>query len=214
MKGPKKRWFTAGDGGDAGADGPGSRGARGLFQKAGLGEAGGEDSSVAAGPGDGAEGDEAAGGAHTGAATRTLLSRKELARELRRQAYQKAKRARAADPKHLAMKEAAKLRRREQYQQVKVRRKEREAELKEKEKAAVAADQAEAKRQLAERVKSAVGRGSEPGRALARDIERALQCADVRELMDRLRGESAELAARHASVVGAPAGLAPEQDDE
>jgi len=195
MKGPKKRWLTALDGSDAGA--------------AGL-------------AGDGAEGDDADDAAesahsvarrdeHVGAPTRTLLSRKELARELRRQAYQKAKRARAADPKHLAMKEAAKLRRRELYQQAKGRRKEREAELKEKEKAAVAADQAEAKRQLAERVKSAIGRGSEPGRALARDIERALQCADVRELMDRLRSESAVLAAQHAG--GALALSAPEQDD-
>jgi hypothetical protein len=130
-----------------------------------------------------------------------VISRKELARELRRQAYRKAKQARAADPRQLAMKEVAKQRRRELYQQVKERRKERDTalktELKAKEKAAQAASRAEGKRQLAERVKGAIGRGSEPGRALARDIERALQCADVRDLMERLRGESAALAAQH-----------------
>jgi hypothetical protein len=128
---------------------------------------------------------------------RSVLSRKELARELRRQAYRKAKLARAEDPRQLAMKEVAKRRRRELYQQVKERRKEREAELKAKEKVSLAASRAEDKRQLAERVKGAIGRSSEPGRALARDIERALQCADVRDLMERLRGESAALAAQH-----------------
>jgi hypothetical protein len=59
--------------------------------------------------------------------SRSVISRKELARELRRQAYQKAKARRAEDPKHLAMKEAAKVRRRELYQQVKERRKAGEA---------------------------------------------------------------------------------------
>jgi hypothetical protein len=59
--------------------------------------------------------------------SRSVISRKELARELRRQAYQKAKARRAEDPKHLAMKEAAKVRRREVYQQVKERRKAGEA---------------------------------------------------------------------------------------
>jgi hypothetical protein len=156
---------------------------------------------------------------------RSVVSRKELGRELRRQAYQRAKKARAEDPRHLAMKEVVKQRRRELYQQVKTRRKEREAEQKAKDKVVSATAQAEAKRQLAERVKSAIGRGpgaigrgadaigrgadatgrsadaigreSEVGRALARDIERALQSADVQELMDRLRAESAELAAQH-----------------
>jgi hypothetical protein len=51
------------------------------------------------------------------------LSRKEFARQLRRQAYQKAKERRASDPKHIAMKEVAKQRRREAYQQAKERRK-------------------------------------------------------------------------------------------
>lgn len=59
--------------------------------------------------------------------SRSVISRKELARQLRRQAYQKAKARRAEDPKHLAMKEAAKVRRRELYQQVKEQRKAGEA---------------------------------------------------------------------------------------
>ena len=49
---------------------------------------------------------EAAGG--SSARETSVLSRKELARELRRAAYQRAKQARAADPKHQALKEAAK----------------------------------------------------------------------------------------------------------
>jgi len=57
------------------------------------------------------------------AATTSVISRKELGRQLRRQAYQKAKAYRAKDPKYLALKEAAKLRRRELYQQVKQSRK-------------------------------------------------------------------------------------------
>jgi hypothetical protein len=52
-----------------------------------------------------------------------LLSRKEFARRLRQQAYQRAKEQRAKDPRQIAMKEAAKERRRALYQQVKERRK-------------------------------------------------------------------------------------------
>jgi hypothetical protein len=57
------------------------------------------------------------------AATTSVISRKELGRQLRRQAYQKAKAYRAKDPKYLALKEAAKVRRRELYQRVKQSRK-------------------------------------------------------------------------------------------
>ena len=53
---------------------------------------------------------------------RRVLTRKELARELRHQAYQKAKQRRATDPRMIAMKEAAKIRRRELYQQLKERK--------------------------------------------------------------------------------------------
>jgi hypothetical protein len=110
------------------------------------------------------------------------------------------------------MKEAAKVRRREMYQQVKAQRKERDAEIESKRKTADSQARAEAKRELTERVKSAIGRGSEPikgsdllrssdllsgladdSNALARDIERALQNADVKELMERLRAESPAL---------------------
>ena len=52
-----------------------------------------------------------------------VLSRKELAREFRRAAYQRAKKQRASDPKVLAMKEAAKVYRREAYRTAKERRK-------------------------------------------------------------------------------------------
>lgn len=181
MEGPKKRWFSGSE-----AGGPALVG---RFFEAGTAASPPESEHPAGGP----QRDESP----ASAPERSVLSRKELARELRRRAYQRAKQARAEDPRHLAMKEAAKLRRREQYQQVKERRKEREAEQKAKEKVSAAAAQAAAKRELAERVKSAIGRGSEPGRALARDIERALQSADVRELMDQLRSESATLAAQH-----------------
>lgn len=147
--------------------------------------------------GAGGEDAEAEGAASVQAPTRTVISRKELARELRRQAYQRAKQARANDPRHLAMKERAKQQRRELYQKAKEQRKAREAALEAQHGAERDAARLEAKRQLAERVRGAVGKGSEPGRALARDIEHALQSAGVRELMDRLRQESAALAAKH-----------------
>jgi hypothetical protein len=51
------------------------------------------------------------------------LARKALARQLRSEAYQRAKAQRAKDPKYLAMKETVKLRRREAYAQIKGRRK-------------------------------------------------------------------------------------------
>jgi hypothetical protein len=161
--------------------------------------------------GEDAPGEDAAGGEPGGcglagsARPRTrdtsVISRKELARELRREAYQRAKKARAVDPKHLALKEAAKQRRREVYQEVKKRRKAQEAELEAKHEHAQAQARSEAKRQLAERVKNVIAKathpGPEPGQSLARDIERALQSADVRELMERLARESPALAAQH-----------------
>ena len=72
---------------------------------------------------------------------RVILSRKELARHYRQQAYQKAKAWRAQDPKHLAMKEAVKVRRRAAYQDIKARRKAAESQ----EKSARTAKQVEAR---------------------------------------------------------------------
>jgi ribosomal silencing factor RsfS len=66
---------------------------------------------------------------------RRVLSRKELAKEQRRAAYQKAKERRATDPRYLAMKEAAKEQRRAAYQKAKERRKAAAAEQKTKLKA-------------------------------------------------------------------------------
>lgn len=62
-----------------------------------------------------------------GGGVREVISRKELARELRKRAYQRAKARRATDPKYLALKEAAKQHRRELYQRAKAQKKEREA---------------------------------------------------------------------------------------
>jgi hypothetical protein len=146
---------------------------------------------------------------------REIISRKELARQLRRQAYQRAKAARAVDPKHLALKEVVKQRRRELYRRVKEQRKSQEAERDAERKARDAQQRSEAKRQLAERVKSVIGPASEPGRALARDIERALQSADVKELIEQLRAQSASLAAQHRDGVqlAASHGVPAREDD-
>jgi hypothetical protein len=65
--------------------------------------------------------EEDAGG--QGAPRREVVSQRELARLYRRQAYQRAKAYRAADPKYARLKEIAKLRRRELYQQIKQTRK-------------------------------------------------------------------------------------------
>jgi hypothetical protein len=196
----------------------------------------------------------------------SVLSRKELARELRRQAYQRAKQARATDPRHLAMKQAAKVRRREVYQQVKGKRKEHEAELKARRKVADAAARVETQRQLAETVRSALhgqpviptvgaagsaahaaarhgaarhagadqaaaggvsgpsskrarasSRGMasalEPGEAatassdIAREMAEALEDPDIKDLMARLRAESARLAQLAAQQQSPPACL-------
>jgi hypothetical protein len=61
---------------------------------------------------------------------RKILSRKELAKELRRNAYQRAKERRAKDPRFIAMKEAAKEQRRAAYQKLKEKRKSEEAAAK------------------------------------------------------------------------------------
>lgn len=108
--------------------------------------------------------------------SRSVISRKELARELRRQAYQKAKARRAEDPKHLAMKEAAKVRRRELYQQVKEQRKAGEAV----EKAARSAKRTEERmekrasfaKQLQSTLKGPASEGGFPVPALAVAAER------------------------------------------
>ncbi len=194
MEGPKKRWLaTNWLSSLSTSESPASESP--ASEQVGGGSAGAH-TSRAAGPG-------------ASVAETHVVSRKELARQYRRQAYQRAKQARATDPKHLAMKEAVKVRRREMYQQVKAQRKVRDAALETNRKAAESQSRAEAKRQLAERVKSAIGRGSEPlspsellpgsdgHLALARDIDRALRNADVKELMERLRAESPALAARH-----------------
>jgi hypothetical protein len=194
---------------------------------------------------------------------RVILSRKELARELRREAYQRAKRARAADPRQQALKEKAKERRRELYQQVKARRKSRAAELEAVQRGTQATAQAKARGEgearLAARLSqrapvtddaagaesaSIEGRarfhagrvarletaptspadlddaavddaavddqhlglaphdraGAASTRALALDIERALQNGEVRALMARLERESATLAAQHRTI--------------
>lgn len=96
--------------------------------------------------------------------SRSVISRKELARELRRQAYQKAKARRAEDPKHLAMKEAAKVRRRELYQQVKERRKAGEAVEKAARSARRTEERMEKRASFAKQLQSALkGPASEAG---------------------------------------------------
>ncbi|HEX3595308.1 MAG TPA: hypothetical protein VHU80_09410 [Polyangiaceae bacterium] len=55
---------------------------------------------------------------------------RERAKEIRREAYQKAKAARAKDPRYQAMKEAAKVQRREAYKAAKERHKAARAEEK------------------------------------------------------------------------------------
>ena len=74
---------------------------------------------------------------------RRVLSRKELAKEQRRTAYQRAKERRATDPRYLAMKEAAKEQRRAAYQKVKERRKAATADQKAKLKAERATQRSE-----------------------------------------------------------------------
>ena len=77
-----------------------------------------------------------------------VLSRKELARHLRHQAYQRAKEQRAKDPRYLAMKEAVKVRQRALYQEVKAKRKAEAAAEKAHVKAHREQERAEARRGL------------------------------------------------------------------
>jgi hypothetical protein len=131
--------------------------------------------------------------------SRSVISRKELARQLRRQAYQKAKAQRAVDPKHLAMKEAAKARQRELYQQIKARRKSADAEQKAKRAAKRADERAEAKATFVSQLKAALkapaagdeASAHDPDRAsspsLKAEIQSALKNLEVSQLMQRLR---------------------------
>jgi len=86
-------------------------------------------------------------------------SRKERARQLRREAYQRAKERQATDPKYLAMKEAAKQHRHEVYQAAKKRKKaataEQKRERKQKDEGERAAKRAAASRELTKMVKPA-----------------------------------------------------------
>jgi hypothetical protein len=92
---------------------------------------------------------------------RTVISRKEHARLLRRQAYQRAKQLRATDPRHLAMKEALKQRRRDAYQAVKAKRKAAAAEQKSAAKAERAKDRTLARKSSSESLMQHVKRGVE-----------------------------------------------------
>jgi len=71
-------------------------------------------------------------------------AQRERAKELRRAAYQKAKEARAKDPRYLAMKQAAKEQRREAYRAAKERHKAAQAE--EKVRTRVARDEQQAEK--------------------------------------------------------------------
>lgn len=84
-----------------------------------------------------------------------VISMKEYGRLRRRQAYERAKAARAKDPKVIALKEAAKLHRRELYQREKERRKAARAEEKTKERAERAHARAAADFELMKLVKRA-----------------------------------------------------------
>jgi len=59
----------------------------------------------------------------SGSKSQLVAARQAAQKEMRRQAYQKAKERRAKDPRYLQMKEAAKARRREHYERVKQHRK-------------------------------------------------------------------------------------------
>jgi hypothetical protein len=91
---------------------------------------------------------------------RRVLSRKELAREIRHAAYVKAKERRKNDPRVLAMKEAAKKQRRELYQRVKEQRKAAGAEQKKRETERRAADRAAADAELMKKVVPLSAKGS------------------------------------------------------
>lgn len=77
-----------------------------------------------------------------------VLSRKELGRLLRKQAYEREKARRAKDPTFIAMKEAAKEQRRAAYRRMKEQRKAAREDLKEKESAKRAEERALADAEL------------------------------------------------------------------
>lgn len=91
---------------------------------------------------------------------RKILSRKELAKEQRRNAYQRAKERRAKDPRFIAMKEAVKEQRRAAYQKIKAKRKGEEAAAKANAKAKrgsqITQERAEAQARALQNVKRAV----------------------------------------------------------
>jgi hypothetical protein len=88
-------------------------------------------------------------------------SRKEVARRLRREAYQRAKEARARDPKYIALKEAVKQRRREAYREAKARKQtavlEQKARASEREREKHAQERAETDAELMKLVKRGKG---------------------------------------------------------
>jgi hypothetical protein len=91
------------------------------------------------------------------------VSQKELARLYRRQAYQRAKAYRAADPKYARLKEVAKLRRRELYQQIKQTRKAAALVDKSANKAARAAERTEERAAKRRELRSGLKSGSQGG---------------------------------------------------
>ncbi|HTM44640.1 MAG TPA: hypothetical protein VL137_06770 [Polyangiaceae bacterium] len=93
-----------------------------------------------------------------------VLSRKELAREMRRAAYRRAKEQRATDPRFIAMKAAAKEQRRALSQKMKEKRKNQEA-----------AQKAHAKEQRGSQITRE--RAERQARAL-QEMQRVVQTAD------------------------------------
>jgi hypothetical protein len=100
------------------------------------------------------------------------VSQKELARLYRRQAYQRAKAYRAADPKYAQLKEVAKLRRRELYQQIKQTRKAAALVDKAANKAARTAQRTEERAATRRELRNAVQGGQKNG--LNRGLSRGL----------------------------------------
>ena len=86
-------------------------------------------------------------------------SRKELARQQRKDAYRAMKERRAKDPRYLAMKEAVKLQRREMYQRIKAQRKTTVRADKTKQQAEKAEVRAAMDSELMKMVKVAVAKG-------------------------------------------------------
>jgi len=89
---------------------------------------------------------------------RRSFSRKEIAKEQRHAAYQRAKAQRATDPRYLAMKEAVKVQRRAVYQKVKERRKAVAADEKAKRNAERSAQSVHKRREADEQLMTLVTR--------------------------------------------------------